>query len=215
MPPGGHGYDVVGWCGDDPAAGASMDDERSRLDSIASLDRRAVLVGAGSLAIGGGAVLATSTEDAAAQVTMGSLTIDDARFQSESVTPVADVEVLYEYGVGSAEVATLETRLLADGSPIAAEQLSTGTTTLKNDTNLSGAITDAESLAASDFAPAVGESVTVQVEIAVAFAVLDVAETVIASDRVAESVAITVTHPQSSEYVVEIGAVGEVRTAAE
>lgn len=192
-----------------------MPDARDRLDSLASLDRRSVLAAAGSAAAGGGVLLSVGAEPAAADVTMGEPDITGGSFTAETLDPIADVRVKYDYDVGSADVAALRTELLAGGDVIATERLTTDTTALENDTTLSGRVTDAEAYAAADFAPAVGESVTVDVEVGVTFAVLDSADAVLASDSVSDTVPVTVAHPQESAYEVTIGVEGEIRTAAE
>jgi hypothetical protein len=193
-----------------------MPDARDRLDSLASLDRRSVLVGAGSLAAGGGVVLASSDRaDAAADVELGSITLTGGSFEAAEVVPVVDVAVTYDFSVGSADVATLRSELLVGESVIASEALTTDTTSLRNDTTLTGRITDADGYTAADFAPAVGETVSVEVPISVRFAVLDDAGDVLASDTVATTRTITVEHPRDSEYTAAIGVTGEIRTAAE
>jgi len=190
-----------------------MADTPSRFDSPVSLTKRQLLGGLAATAAGGGGLLTLASDDAsaAASVELGTVQVSDAAFETESVTPVVESQVTYDYAVGDAAVGDLVVELLVGDTVVADETLVTDTTSLRNDETLVGRVTDADRWSASDFTVAVGESVTRSVTVGVRFAVRDPDGSVLEAASAETVVDISVTHPRDSEWSVQVGATGVVR----
>lgn len=192
-----------------------MPNDKRRIDRAEShLNRRTALAsGAALLTAGGSLVLIGDPVHAA--VSVDSLTVDDESFTAEAVSPVLDVTAGYSYDVGNSAVSKLRFTLAVDGSPIASDDLVTDRTTLENETTLSGSIIDSDAWAATDFAPAVAESVSRKLSIDLTFEVLGSDGAVLVSDSASDTAVVTVSHPQESEYVASVGGTGTIRTASQ
>jgi len=191
----------------------AMHDESKRHDrAVSYLTRRRALAGGAALLTAGGTVVAVG-DTASAAVTVSELSIADREFVSERVDPVLDVTAAFNYDAGTQPVQDLRFVLSVGGEEIASDELTTDRTTFTGDTTLSGRVTDSSAWSVSDFEPAVASSVSRSVTVGVTFEVLDGEGNVIVSDSAEDSGTVTVSHPQETQYVAEVGGSGSFRTA--
>lgn len=175
------------------------------------VSRRRALAGVGTVATAGVGVLAFAPDPARAQVSVDSFAVSNADFEAESVTPVADVMIGYAYDVGSEAVSELRFALTIGGGEVATESLTTQATQLEGETNLSARLTESSAWSASDFAVAVGESVSREVTVGVSFEVAD-SGGVLVSDTAEDTATVTVSHPQQETWTATVGGSGTIRT---
>jgi len=166
--------------------------------------------GVGLVGVGG---LVWASDPTHARVSVDALSIPDTSFESESVVPVVDLTLRYDYDAGSEPVSELVFVVEIGGDRVAETDLRTDRTTLSGETNVTARVTDSNSWDASDFAPSVNESVERNVTVTVRFEVRDSDGTPLVSDTTSDDATITVTHPQDSTLVAEVGGEGTVRTA--
>jgi hypothetical protein len=152
---------------------------------------------------GGTAALALGTESAAADVTVESLDVQSATFDAQSVQPVVNADIAYEYTYDDAQELRFEV-LVAD-TVVASETLRTDSASLAETTTLSGRVTDSDAWSESDFDAPQGGSVEREVSVTVRFAVL-VNGTAAASDEATDTATITVRWPADAAYA-EVGGV--------
>lgn len=184
-------------------------DRNSRLrDSRIVTRRRAV---AGALTTAGIGVVAFAPTPTRAQVSVDSFAVDDGTFTAESVTPVADVTLAYEYDVGSEAVSELRFALTIGGETVASESLTTQATALSGETTLAARLTESSAWADSDFVVGVGESVSHEVTVGVRFEVRD-SGGVLVSDEASDTATVTVSHPQENTWSASVGGSGVIRT---
>jgi len=190
-----------------------MAHDRQRFDSAVShLSRRQALAAGAALVTAGGSLVVVG-EPASAQVSVEGLSVPDESFTRESVEPVVDVAVSYNYDAGTRPVERLRFGLTVGGTEVATEDLVTDRTTLSGETHLSGRVTDAEAWTATDFAPAVAEEVQHTLALGLSFAVVDTDGNTVVSDSASTEATVTVAHPQDSEYIAEVGGSGTIRAA--
>jgi len=191
--------------------------DRTQIDEWSPVSRRQALLGLGTLAVSGSglAVVGTQQASGAANVSVDSFTVSDATFEAESVAPVVELSLAYDYDVGVSGVSGLVFELAVGDSVVASDELTTDRTALSNTTDLSGRVTDADAWGSADFAPAVGKSVSRDVSVTVRFVVLDSTGDVIVSDTATDSATVTVTHPQDSRLVAEVGGDGVIVDGSE
>jgi len=175
------------------------------------VSRRQALVGIGTLAAGGVGLSAVAVETAGASVSVDSFAVSDAEFTAESVTPVLDVTLVFDYDVGNQPVSSLRFAVSVGDSQIAEKTLNTGMATYEGTETLSGVITDSDAWSASDFSPPVADSVSRQVSVSVLFAVRDSDGAAIASDTASDTATVSVSHPQETEYVASVGGSGAIQ----
>lgn len=171
------------------------------------ITRRKAILGSATL-VGGGVAVAALPNDARASVAVDSLTVEDATFEAESVVPVVQADIGYEFA--HPQVARLWIGLEVKGDVIASEQLMTGTTELRNSTTLSGRVTDSAAFSDADFTVARGESVTVDVPVTVSFEVRDSDGNALVSDSKSNTVSVEVVHPDDAEFAIVGGSVSVV-----
>lgn len=191
-----------------------MTTDRSHDRAASLLNRRAALASGAALLTAGGSLVLVG-EPVSAAVDVDQLTVSDASFTAEEVSPVLDVEAGYEYDAGNSAVSALRFELAVDGTLIASDELVTDRTTLEGTTTLSGPITDSDAWAAADFSPAVANRVTREITVELSFGVLGSDDTELVSDSATDTAVIEVAHPQESKYVASVGGVGTIRTAAD
>jgi len=173
------------------------------IDSL--LSRRRVLASTATLAVGGVGLATLGSDPARAEVTVDSLETPAQTFEADAIEPELQAALAYEYEVDpAASVEMLVFELLVGGDVIDEVALSTSETALSQTTDLAGMVTDASAWQASDFAPAVVESVTREVDVTVTFAVRG-PDGDIASDSASGTKAITVTNPENA--VARVGGV--------
>lgn len=179
-----------------------------------SLTRRRVLgglAGVAGTAATGGVLLTRGSQSARASIAVDGLTVPDASFTKEAVTPELSLSVDYSFDVGSgAGVDSVVLTATVGGDAIATETLNTSMTSADTTAELSGPIADSSAWSATDFEPAIGESVDRSLTIGVSIEVRDGTGDVLASDAVETTAAVSVTHPQESKRTASIGATGEV-----
>jgi hypothetical protein len=192
---------------------SAMANDRQRFDSAVShLSRRQALAAGAALVTAGGSLVVVG-EPASAQVSVEGLSVPDKSFTRESVEPVVDVTVSYNYDAGNRPVEQLRFGLTVGGTEVATEDLVTDRTTLSGETQLSGRVTDAEAWSATDFAPAVAEEAQHTLALGLSFAVVDTDGNTVVSDSASTEATVTVAHPQDSEYIAEVGGSGTIRAA--
>ena len=186
--------------------------DRTQFDEWSPVSRRQALLGIGAVAASGSglAVVGTQQASGAANVSVDSFSVSDAEFEAESAAPVVELSVAYNYDVGNSGVSGLLFELVVGDSVVASDELTTDRTALSNTTDLSGRVTDSDGWDSADFAPAVGESVSRDVSVAVRFAVLDSTGDAIVEDSATDSATVTVTHPRDSRLVAEVGGDGVI-----
>jgi len=190
-----------------------MPDDSQRVESVVQhLSRRRLLAGSGVGLVGVGG-LVWASEPTHARVSVDALSIPDTSFESESVVPVVDLTLWYDYDAGTEAVSELVFVVKIGGDRVATTDLRTDRTTLSGETSVTARVTDSDSWRASDFAPSVGESVERDVTVTVRFEVQNSDGTALVSDTTSDDVTITVTHPQDNMLVAEVGGEGTVRTA--
>jgi len=192
-----------------------MSDNESPVDRIVSqMSRRRALAGVATLVTAGGSVVVVG-EPAQASVSVDELTISDAQFERESVKPVLDVSVHFDYDVGDEPVNALEFSLLVDGTEIASDELITDTVALDGDTTLSGNLLESEQWSQSDFRVGIGESIEREIQVTLEFRVVTSEGTVIVGDSAKDSVTVGLSHPQQSALMASVGGKGSIRAADE
>jgi len=169
------------------------------------VSRRQALAGVGTLAAGGVGLAATLPDGARASVTVAEFFVADAEFEAETVDPVVDATVEYDYDAANSPVDALAFALVIDGTVVASDDLQTSRSTLSGETDLSGRVVDSDAWSASDFEPAVGESVSQTLSVTVTFDVVESDGSSIVSDEAGDSGAVVVSHPQDSAYVATVG----------
>lgn len=190
-----------------------MSEENSRVDSIVSkLSRRQALAGVTTLVTAGGSLVVVG-EPAQARVSVESFEVSDSKFERESVEPVLDVVVQFDYDAGLEPVNALEFSLLIDGDEIASDRLVTSETSHTGDTTLSGSVLDSGSWDSSDFAVSVGEGITRELSVALEFRVVTSEGTVIVDDRAEDTATVEVDHPRESALIASVGGTGSIRAA--
>jgi len=192
-----------------------MSDNNAPVDRIVSkLSRRRALAGVATLATAGGSLVVVG-EPAQASVSVDGLDVSDATFERESVTPVVDVSVSYQYDASLEPVNALEFALLVDGTEVASDELITDKTALDGQTTLSGTVTDSQQWSESDFQPTVGEAVTREIQFTLEFRVVTSEGTTIVDDEASDTATVEVSHPQQSALVASVGGRGTIRAADE
>lgn len=183
---------------------------------VSHVNRRRVLAGVSGVAFAGAGV-ATLTPDAraSASVDVDGLEIPDAEFTAKQVEPEVRVSLAYNYDAGTAPVRALGFTLSVDGTIVGEDKFVTDRTTLENTTELTGLVTDSSEWSSSDFSPKVAESVTREITVSVTFDVLDGNEQSIVSDTASTTADVTVSHPQESKLIAEVGGSGEIVDASE
>jgi hypothetical protein len=177
----------------------------SRYDSVAQhISRRRVLGGLGTAVATGGAAYHLS-QPARAAVSIDSWTVPDASFEADAITPVVNATIAFEYDVGASDVTAVALELLVDGHTVAADELVTDATSASSQTSLSGSVLDSEAWTAADFDPAIGETVSPEVTVAVRLAILAPDDSEIVTDSAESTSAVVVAHPQQTEYVASVG----------
>jgi len=176
-----------------------------------SVTRRGA-IGAAATVVGGGTAIAlVASQEGRAAVSVESLKVDDATFESESVDPVIDATVGWAFTYDAPHHVRVE--LLVGGDVIAYEQLRTSSSELENETELTGRVVDSASFALSDFKVARGEIATIEVPVSVRFAVLVDGEAV-AEDTASQTAEVVVEHPQGDEYA-SVGGMASIRDSSE
>lgn len=175
-------------------------------DSQRIVSRRQALATLGTLA--GGSVVAgvtlTSMQRAGASVSVEDFQVSDATFEAQSVTPIVDATIAYDYTVEQASEIYVE--LQAGGEQIASETLRTSSAELSNTTELTGNILDSPAFGASDFTVASGETTTIDVDVGVLFEVRYDGN-VVASDTASDTASVEVVSPESGGYATVGGSV--------
>lgn len=178
------------------------------------LTRRRMLAGTatvGGTLVGGGALLAHSTDAARATVAVDELTVPDAKFEKASVTPELQFTIDYAYAVADgADIAAVYLAASVGGDVIAEQTLSTSTTAADSDASLQGQIVNASAWSTADFSVAVGESVERTLDIGVTLEVRDSDGGVLAGDDASTQATVTVSHPEDSQTTASVGAAGEI-----
>jgi hypothetical protein len=173
--------------------------------------RRRAVAGLGGLATAGVGVLAIAPDPARAQVSVDTFDVTGGEFTAASITPVADVTIGYDYDVGQEAISELRFALTINDTEVATESLTTQATQLSGETELSARVTESEAWSASDFEVAVGESVSHDVTVGVAFEVRD-SGGVLVSDTAEDTATVTVSHPQANTWTATVGGSGVIRT---
>lgn len=174
----------------------------------ASLTRRRLVAGVGTVALGGTAI-AFGTQEAAA-VTLDEIETSGGEFEAASVEPELQATVSYEYDVGSASTVTVW--VAVDDDRVAETELYTSMASGSNEVELTAAVLDSDAFSASDFEVSLGEQTTVTVPMSVGVAVFD-GESEQARAEESTSVDVTVTHPDDSDATASVGAVIDVTDA--
>ena len=182
-----------------------MADDDSRYDRVAqTLSRRQALAGGATLLTAGGTLVWVG-EPASAAVDIEGFTAENQSWQREQVSPVVNATIRWQYDAGNSVVTALRLRLSVGDTVVAEERLSTDRTVLDGQTDLSGRVTDSDSWATSDFDPDVASSVSREVAVTVEMAVLGQDDSVIVADSATDTAALTVEHPQQSQYTATVG----------
>lgn len=190
-----------------------MSKERKRYDRVAQhMTRRRAIVGGATLLSAGGS-LVWVVRPVSAAVSIDDFTVADKTFEAETVDPVVDVDVAYEFDATGAGVDELAFALTCDGDEIAADSLVTSAESLAETTTLSGHVTDASAWDAADFEPEVAGEVQHTVTLGLAFDVLDASDDRIVGDTAETEATIVVDHPQDSVYTASVGGDGTIRAA--
>lgn len=189
-----------------------MHDTNDSSDSSTVTRRRvlatgASIIGAGSVGVYG----VTRTENARASVDVESFQVSDVTFEAQSVTPVLDATIAYDYSVKNASEIFIG--LEAGGEQIASETLRTDSSELQNTTELSGNVLDSPAFDQSDFAVASGEETTVSVDVSVVFEVR-YDSNVVASDSASDTASVEVLSPESGAYAT-VGGSASFRDGSE
>jgi hypothetical protein len=165
----------------------------------------------GGTLVGGGALLTHSTDTARATVAVDEMTVPDAQFEKESVTPELQLTADYAYAVADgADIAAVYLATSVGGDVIAEETLSTSTTEADSDASLQGQIVNASAWSTADFSVAVGGSVERTLDISVTLEVRDSDGGVLAGDEARTQPTVTVTHPEKNQTTASIGGTGEI-----
>lgn len=169
------------------------------------VSRRQALIGVGSLAAGTATYSVVGSDGARAEVTLGNLEAQDGELTSEAADPVVEATILYSYDVGSAPIQSLWIGLTVGGDVVAKRELSTTTSVLENDVELSGRVTDSDAWDSDDFEPAVADSLTHEIEVGVLFEAREGDDSVIVAADATDTAELVVSHPQESEFFADIG----------
>jgi hypothetical protein len=180
------------------------------------VSRRQAILGIGSLAAGSTTLAIVATDESyAADVSMQSLSVADASFTAETITPKLVVDIGFSYDVGTAPIDSIEFTLSVDGTEVDRANLSTSSSVYEGTEQLSGLLTDSDAWAAADFEPAVGETVEQTVTATVSFDVLDSGGSAIVSDTATDDAVVSVAHPQETTYTATVGGSGEIIDASQ
>lgn len=169
------------------------------------VSRRQALIGVGSLAAGATTYSVIGSDGARAEVTLGALDAQDGELTSEAADPVVDATIIYSYDVGSAPIQSLWIGLTIGGDVVAERELSTTTSVLENDVELSGHVVDSGAWDSSDFEPPVADSVSHEITVGVVFEAREGDGSVIVDAKTTDTAELVVSHPQESEFVAEVG----------
>lgn len=169
------------------------------------VSRRQALIGVGSLAAGATTYSVIGSDGARAEVTLGALDAQDGELTSDAADPVVDATILYRYDVGSAPIRSLCVGLTIAGDVVAERELSTTTSVLENDVELSGHVIDSDAFETSDFEPAVADSVNHEITVGVVFEAREGDDSVIVAAETSDTAELVVSHPQESEFVADVG----------
>jgi len=189
-----------------------MADEH-RYSEWSPVSRRQAILGIGTVAAGSTALATVTTDRAAAQVSVESLSIPDASFTAESITPELAVTIGFSYDVGDEAVGSLRFGLAVDGTEIDSEELNTTKATFEGETSLAGLLTDSDAWASGEFTVGIGESVSQEISATVTFEVRDGTGGVLIDDSANETVVVSVSHPQETTWNASVGGVGEITDA--
>ena len=175
-------------------------------DSNVNVSRRRVLAGVGGLAIGG-VGLSVGMSGAGAAVSLNSWDVQDQTFEAESVTPVVNATVAYDYD--AAGVSTLWMALTVSGDVVDETGKMVSSDSGSGEESLSGGVLESSAFTQSDFEVGAGGTTTVDVPVGAAFEVRDSAGNVLASDSVEQTAVVKVVHPEDGVATVGGSAVIE------
>jgi hypothetical protein len=179
----------------------SSDDDWSI--ELSNLSRRRVVATTAGATLGMAGLAVGATGDASADVSVDDVTVSDASFDAETVDPVVEATIPFEYEVESISDVVIE--LQVGETTVADEILNTTTTDASAETTLSGRVVDSDSWSASDFAVEKGESVSRDITVGVRLAVLDGDELLVEATG-SDSATVTVEHPQQGTATVGLQA---------
>jgi hypothetical protein len=171
----------------------------------------AVTAGAAGTAVG---ATALASEEAAAEIQFGGLTVSDGTLEAEdpTPTPIVDVDARLAYTVDSVTSYNVAIELGPDHESrdmIDFINQDTSVTDGEFTENLTAPVTDHDAFSASDFAPAKGETVTEDVAVALTLSVMD-GGTTKAADSIEYTATITVTNT-AIQIELRAGGEGEIR----
>lgn len=167
------------------------------------LNRRRVVAGAGAMAIGTVGLVGLGSEPVAAEVSVESLSVEDADFEGEQVDPVLSVDIAYEFDVVGASNVFIALKI--GGSTISDMDVTTRSDQLEQTTDLSGRVVRSKGWSKDDFAPPAGESVSRELDVALKLVVTtDGGQEVTATAE--DTATIDVTNPTTN--MARIGGVG-------
>jgi hypothetical protein len=190
-----------------------MTRESQRYDRVEQFcTRRKALAGGATILATGGTIIALGG-DARAKVALDALEIPDATLTGETVSPVANVDVRYEYDIGEQAMGALRFALTVGGDVIASSELVTDKTTYEGTTDLAGPVTDSTAWTSDDFSPAVASSVTRTLSVGLSLTVVDPNDAELASATASEEVSVVIEHPRDSKVTARVGGQGVIRTA--
>jgi len=181
-------------------------------DSNRTLTRRRALAAVAGASATGLGVAALATKPAEAEVALGGLSVGDGVHESDApdVTPVVDVTAALNYDVPSLDTVKVKL-LIGPDSPatvVASETIETTVTATSTERDLSAPVTDAEGLAAEQFAPDAEETITETIHVGLTLTITDGEETV-ADASVADTATIEITNTADA-VTVEVGGDGTI-----
>lgn len=171
--------------------------------STSQLSRRRVAATVGSVVVGVSGLAVAGSDIATADVAVGDVSVSDASFEAASADPVIEATIPYEYSVPAAT--QLEIELVVGDSVVASETLRTDTAELSNLTTLTGRVADSDAWSLADFDAPVGETVSRDVTVAVAFRVVNDG-TIEAEDSAETTATVEVTNPNTGTASVGLQA---------
>lgn len=160
---------------------------------LSNLSRRRVIATTAGASLGLAGLAVGATGDASADVSVDDVTVSDASFDAESVDPVIEATIPFEYSVDTISEVLIE--LQVGDSVVADEILNTTTTDADAETTLSGRVVDSDSWSASDFAVSEGQSISREISVGVRLAVLDGDELLVEATG-SDTATVAVEHPQ-------------------
>jgi len=179
----------------------SSDDDWSI--ELSNLSRRRVIATTAGASLGLAGLAVGATGDASADVSVDDVTVSDASFDAESVDPVIEATIPFEYSVETISEVLIE--LQVGDSVVADEILNTTTTEADAETTLSGRVVDSDSWSASDFTVSEGQSISREVSVGVRLAVLDGDELLVEATG-SDTATVAVEHPQQGTASVGLQA---------